>query len=325
MNYKKYRAFSLIELSIVILIIGILVAGVTQSSRLIRQMKIAAAQNLTRSSPVPNRNLMFWWETTLDESFLAGEATDGGEVTQLNDNNPMAISKINGYRGQKTTTSAFNYDYSAFSAVRGPSYIANGINGMPSLRFFNSGQGVFLQTDNKFKTSGNENLLMFLVIKYRSGIGWVVDRVCQSSSGNGYSAPCPSSQYLGMPLFGLLIDTRVLGFLRDNNTLSPAITSNGNAGSFLTSQAPFLVTVERKYRQTFSIYINGKLETSSVDNQGIANIDMVKLGRHIDDTANDLSFDMSEFIYYVGSIANEDRDAIEEYLGKKYGLKISNN
>jgi prepilin-type N-terminal cleavage/methylation domain-containing protein len=323
MNYKKYRAFSLIELSIVILIIGILVAGVTQSSRLIRQMKIAAAQNLTRSSPVPNRNLMFWWETTLDESFLAGEATDGGEVTQLNDNNPMAISKINGYRGQKTTTSAFNYDYSAFSAVRGPSYIANGINGMPSLRFFNSGQGVFLQTDNKFKTSGNENLLMFLVIKYRSGTGYLVDRVCQSSSGNGYSAPYPSSQYLGMPLFSLYIDTKVSGLLRGNS--STGINLNGNSGALLASQAAFLVTVERKYSQTYSIYINGKLETSSVDNQGIANIDMVKLGRHIDDTANDLSFDMSEFIYYVGSIANEDRDAIEEYLGKKYGLKISNN
>ena len=323
MNYKKYTAFSLIELSIVILIIGILVAGVTQSSRLIRQMKIASAQSLTRSSPVPNRNLMFWWETTLDESFLASEATDGGEVTQWNDNNPVAISKINGYRGQKTTTSAFNYDNSGFSAVRGPSYIANGINGMPSLRFFNSGQGVYLQTDNKFKTSGNENLLMFLVIKYRSGIGWVVDRVCQSLSGNGYSTPCYPNN--GYSLFDLLINTSVLGFFRDNNPTSSVITSNGNAGSLLTSQTPFLVTIERKYRQTYSIYINGKLASSSVDSHTIANIDMVKLGRHNDSITDDLSFDISEFIYYVGSVANEDRDAIEEYLGKKYGLKISNN
>ncbi|MFM7621329.1 MAG: prepilin-type N-terminal cleavage/methylation domain-containing protein [Alphaproteobacteria bacterium] len=41
------KAFSLIELSIVILIIGILVAGVTQSSRLIRQMKLLSAQSIT--------------------------------------------------------------------------------------------------------------------------------------------------------------------------------------------------------------------------------------------------------------------------------------
>jgi len=42
---------------------------------------------------------------------------------------------------------------------------------MPSLRFFNSGQGVYIQSDNKFKISGNENLLMFMVIRYRSGTG----------------------------------------------------------------------------------------------------------------------------------------------------------
>ena len=45
LSFKK--AFSPIELSIVILIIGILIAGVTQSSRLIRQAKLKTAQTLT--------------------------------------------------------------------------------------------------------------------------------------------------------------------------------------------------------------------------------------------------------------------------------------
>lgn len=48
-NFKK--AFSLIELSIVILIIGILVAGVTQSSRLINAMRIQSIRSLTINSP----------------------------------------------------------------------------------------------------------------------------------------------------------------------------------------------------------------------------------------------------------------------------------
>ena len=38
-------AFSLLELSIVVLIIGILIAGVTQGSRLVRQSKIKGIQN----------------------------------------------------------------------------------------------------------------------------------------------------------------------------------------------------------------------------------------------------------------------------------------
>ncbi|MFM7621060.1 MAG: prepilin-type N-terminal cleavage/methylation domain-containing protein, partial [Alphaproteobacteria bacterium] len=47
------KAFSLIELSIVILIIGILVAGVTQSSRLVNQFRLTSARNITLSSPLP--------------------------------------------------------------------------------------------------------------------------------------------------------------------------------------------------------------------------------------------------------------------------------
>ncbi len=39
-KFSLKKAFSLIELSIVILIIGILVAGVTQSSRLVLAMKL---------------------------------------------------------------------------------------------------------------------------------------------------------------------------------------------------------------------------------------------------------------------------------------------
>ena len=46
-NYRSKNAFSLIELSIVILIVGILIAGVTSSSRLVKRMKVITAQNLT--------------------------------------------------------------------------------------------------------------------------------------------------------------------------------------------------------------------------------------------------------------------------------------
>ncbi|MFM7620926.1 MAG: hypothetical protein ACKO47_04900 [Alphaproteobacteria bacterium] len=61
-NKKSFKAFPLIELPIVILIIGILVAGVTSSSRLIKRMKITVAQNLTQSSPIPSiKDLAVWY------------------------------------------------------------------------------------------------------------------------------------------------------------------------------------------------------------------------------------------------------------------------
>jgi prepilin-type N-terminal cleavage/methylation domain-containing protein len=91
---KKSRAFSLIELSIVILIIGILIAGVTQSSRLLRQAKLSTAQTLTKSSPVSGiKGLLIWLEPTLDDSFLSAEADDGAGAHQWNDINPQSSSK----------------------------------------------------------------------------------------------------------------------------------------------------------------------------------------------------------------------------------------
>jgi len=47
MKNNRLLAFSLIELSIVVLIVGILIAGVTQGSRLIRESKVKTARTLT--------------------------------------------------------------------------------------------------------------------------------------------------------------------------------------------------------------------------------------------------------------------------------------
>lgn len=87
----KNKAFSLIELSVVILIIGILVAGVTQSSRLVKRMRLQTAQNLTQSSPVASiKDLTAWYETTLEKSFNDNEEQDQSDITVWYDVNPFS-------------------------------------------------------------------------------------------------------------------------------------------------------------------------------------------------------------------------------------------
>ncbi|MCE3255904.1 MAG: hypothetical protein K0R25_1398 [Rickettsiaceae bacterium] len=49
---KPKLAFSLIELSVVILVIGILVVGITKGMSIMRSAKLQSAQSLTQSSPV---------------------------------------------------------------------------------------------------------------------------------------------------------------------------------------------------------------------------------------------------------------------------------
>jgi prepilin-type N-terminal cleavage/methylation domain-containing protein len=131
MNKQKSKAstaFSLIELSIVILIVGIIVAGVTQSSRLVRQSKLKSAQSLTQSSPVNGiRSISVWFETTQDASFPSS-LDDEGAITQWNDTNPQTQSRLYAVPAANATTPSST---SSSSIV----YDVEGINGLPSIKF----------------------------------------------------------------------------------------------------------------------------------------------------------------------------------------------
>ena len=90
------KAFSLIELSIVILIIGILIAGVTQGSRLVSAMKLNTARTVTQSSEVNSiTGVVTWLESTADKSFDDAEETDGSIITNWYDINPQSLLKNN--------------------------------------------------------------------------------------------------------------------------------------------------------------------------------------------------------------------------------------
>lgn len=121
----KNKAFSLIELSIVVLIIGILIAGVTQGSRLVKQSRIKIAQNQTRNSPVNSiPGLTLWLETTMDNSMISAtnglSPEDGDSISSWNDINAQDIVKNN-------ATQAISLNQ--------PKYVANGLNNLPVLSF----------------------------------------------------------------------------------------------------------------------------------------------------------------------------------------------
>ncbi len=128
MNKRKSKtstAFSLIELSIVILIVGIIVAGITQGSRLVRNSKLKSAQNLTASSPVAGiRSVSLWLESTQDTSFPES-LDDEASLLQWNDSNPQAPSKLFAVPAAGVTTSGS-------TAIK---YDSDGINGLPSIKF----------------------------------------------------------------------------------------------------------------------------------------------------------------------------------------------
>ena len=99
----RLQAFSLVEISVVIIIIGILIAGVTQGARLIDESRLKTARDLTVNSRINSmEQLVFWYEPTLVSSFSKADAVDGARVSQWNDNNPQSTTKLHAKAGQKT-------------------------------------------------------------------------------------------------------------------------------------------------------------------------------------------------------------------------------
>lgn len=104
------------ELSIVILVVGILVLGVTKGSSIITKSRVGSAQSLTKGSPANSiADMIAWYETSLNTSFSTGTAYNNTTVAKWMDSSP---------RGGNTATSA-----------TGPTYIDGALNSLPALRF----------------------------------------------------------------------------------------------------------------------------------------------------------------------------------------------
>jgi prepilin-type N-terminal cleavage/methylation domain-containing protein len=95
MQKKIIKAFSLIEIAVVLMIIGILVAGISQSKKLIAQTRINTARANTLSSPIlSTQGLIFWLETVLEKSFLESEQEDLAPISKWLDLNTSQTIKF---------------------------------------------------------------------------------------------------------------------------------------------------------------------------------------------------------------------------------------
>ncbi len=146
------QAFSLIELSIVLLIIGIILAGITSSSILIDKYRLRKAIIATQSSPVNSiSDLALWLETTQENATDIVDPDNMEQITTLKDINIQSIDKKN------FTQSDANYK---------PEFIKKGFNGLPVLNFDKSQyDALYIENFNSSEISSNGQITIFIVFK----------------------------------------------------------------------------------------------------------------------------------------------------------------
>jgi prepilin-type N-terminal cleavage/methylation domain-containing protein len=289
----NHKAFSLIEISVVIVVIGILIAGISSGIELYDDYKLKVAQNLTKNSRVARiKDLELWFETTSENSLATGTTsftekpnpTDQDRIGRWNDINPNIIATA---KNNATQAASDNQ----------PKYIRNGTNGLPALKFDGSNDRLFY--------NGN-----FLI---GSDYTIFVVEARESSKGDNYFLIGTS----GDPYSDL-----TLGYKEDAIIRHDHFYANINK-----SISTYSSVINRIHSFTFGtafgkfMYQNGG---GLVSNGGASNKNPLV---SYPNSAIGGGFSyyqglISEIIFYTRALSDKERQEVETYLSKKWGIKL---
>ncbi|MBM3590008.1 MAG: LamG domain-containing protein [Alphaproteobacteria bacterium] len=147
--HKSLNAgFSLVELSIVLIVIGVLIVGVSQGYNLVRSAQISNARGITAKSPVgQTEGLIAWYESSLLDSFTKTQIYDGAQITEWKD--ISSYSYLSGFNKPTTTTTA------------NLTFAQSAINKIPGLKFVGTSAKLNLANFNQGATSASTIFMVF--------------------------------------------------------------------------------------------------------------------------------------------------------------------
>lgn len=291
-QYHPKLAFSLIELSIVILIVGVLVVGITKGSRIVRASKLKSAQILTAGSPVNSMdNLVIWVESTSDKSFISGQAVDTPTASQ------GTISTWNNIGSQAFAPSPAQ----SGAASLYPRYMLNRINNLPVVNF--DGTDDHLSFNGTFLA--NSDFTVFVVEQRKSnqafnmfiGTNAVAN---QKSFFMGYRTDTTfeidfynfNSYFITVPTFNSLSIPRLHSYR--HGSLGINYNMNGRSVNI------------------------GPCITTCVQSTHLLSNDNAAIGRM---NTNYFNGDIGEIIIFNRYVTDNERTSVETYLKNKWGIK----
>jgi prepilin-type N-terminal cleavage/methylation domain-containing protein len=301
------NAFSLIELSIVILIIGILVAGVTQGSRLIKAFKLSNARTLTQSSPVHSiKGLSFWLDAASETTILNRD--DSANI----DDEDFISSWDNSALRKSSTDACLQSDEDDQ-----PQYDSDAINGLPAINIRPDAPGLNLTCELGSSISVYNTI--FMVIKGKAGSSGstrfftIESNTQQRIYFHALGPYVASQQYDGSNYYDIM-------YLPLNEEEAAIFTqfNRPDSGSAIDD---------------LKLYTNGNIDYEDAgfalgyDVSSMPNVDLINpqliIGA-IPGETNTLNLDIGEIIIFDRVLKAKEREDIEAYLGKKWQIKLEN-
>lgn len=291
---KIQKAFSLIELSIVLLIIGIILSALTQSSRLVSAFRLNNARTITQSSPITSiQGIFMWLDATAENAIDVLDPDEGQKVTVWKDQNILSSS---------------NYSPSQSEFDKKPTFKTDAINSLPAIRFDGSDDGLEISVRTHDMTKDGKEFTLFFVGRLRT---------------NSASAAVPFfiQNPAGTNRVALEFSSGVLRFDFPNGSSGSGLL-NGSGSSFNLNR---VFTLE-KTSTSQTIYLNGVQDTTRTNANVLADFTedlAIGIYNYNSDWTLGTQIDIGEIIIYPKALKNNEREAIEEYLGKKWGIEVN--
>ncbi len=287
-NYKKIKAFSLIELSLVIIVVGILISGIIGANTLYQKAQLSTARSLTMSSPVHSiKGLVTWYETSLESSFKTSEGIDGSSLSIWYDNNKQTVFKNNA--SQSTSTKQPLFVENAFS------------NGIPGVRFDGSNDTMPFDGSVLVGTSYS----IFIVEQKRASLN------------QQYMLAGSSSTIDTMLYFGYYSSDNLISFVHYGYGVNSYYSNSSLA---YNNPKPRIHTGILNAYNSRSIWLNGV--SQSLIGTIPTNPLVAWTGANIGLRFTSYNGDIGEIIMFNRVLTTEERQAVESYLGKKFGVNI---
>jgi hypothetical protein len=258
--------------------------------------RLKVAQNLTKNSRVARiPDLEMWLETTSENSLATGTASftdkpnpaDLDRIGRWNNINPNILPLARNNATQATSASQ-------------PQYIRKGVSGLPALKF--DGTDDFLSFNGDFLIGADYTIFVVEARSYGKAMNYFLAGNESSLNTNlhlGYRTDILITQ----AHFGNDIDKSVSNFtstvLRMHSFVfskinGKAIYTNSGTGTFATSQISPLTSYQG------SMIGNFFWNAGSYCYQGT----------------------IAEIIFYTRALTDKERQGVEAYLAKKWGIKL---